>query len=75
MGPSSSNLVISFSIFLALESNSISNPVSNSILNSASNSVSNFISNSVSSSLKSKSILSSKRIYISRLVSIFKSRL
>ena len=58
---------MSFSISLALESNSTSNPVSNSILDSA--------SNSVSKSLESKSILSSKRIYISRLVSISESRL
>jgi hypothetical protein len=70
---------MSFSISLALESNSISNPASNSILDSASNSISNSVSNSVSNSisnsLESKSILSSKRIYILRLVSISKSRL
>ena len=62
---------MSFSISLALESNSTSNPASKSVLDSASNSVSNFVSNSP----KSKSILSFKRIYISRSVSISESRL
>ena len=62
---------MSFSISLALESNSTSNPISNSILDSASNS----ISNSISNSLESKSILSSKRIYILRSVSVSESRL
>ena len=66
---------MSFSISLALESNSISNPASNSILDSISNSISNSVSNSVSNSLEFKSILSSKRIYILRLVSISESRL
>ena len=74
---------MSFSISLALESNSISNPASNSILdsvsnfisNSASNSISNSVSNFISSSLESKSILFFKWIYISRLVSISESGL
>jgi hypothetical protein len=74
---------MSFSISLALESNSISNPasksildsVSKSILDSVSNSISNSASNSISNSPESKSILSSKWIYISRSVSISESRL
>jgi len=78
---------MSFSIFLALESNftsnpvsnsaldSVSNPISNSVSNSASNSASNSVSGSVSSPLKFKSIPSFERMYVSRLVSVFKSRL
>ena len=62
---------MSFSISLALEYNSTSNPISNSVLNSISNS----ISNSVSRSPESKSIPSSKRVYIFRSMFISKSKL
>jgi len=66
---------MSFSISLALASNSTSNSVFNSVLDFAPNSISNSVSNSVSGSPKSESILSSERIYVSRLVSMSKSGL